>query len=424
MKANLKAIVTIFLCLYIHEATATEINVLPGYGTLQAAVDAASRGDTLILEGGTYSGATTVSKALHIRALNSSIEAIITDKITIDGNVLDTIVTIQGLIITENVFLVDAAEIRILENKFLSSYIDCGSYSTSGGDGGLVIVGNKMSDGIIYNINTVGAYIAGNILTNSTIRANESYLWIIGNEITTNTDNTRSAIYITYNGIRGNIIANRIYCNTGYVSGYNCIYSQATSTFAAGNTVILRDGNTTNFLQRALYVESEDAKIVNNVFQGMPQNPTRSGEAIRVDAPNTRISGNIIIDYVSDSAVPVSFNSPTAIVTHNICYNNSGNCPEGTGNLNTNPLLLNTVTFELSSVSPGIDAGPPDYGLADLDRTRNNIGAHGGPWSIAQYDAQRNPTNYAPYVFPLFDVDSILSGGFLEIQTLGVARLR
>ena len=78
----------------------------------------------------------------------------------------------------------------------------------------------------------------------------------------------------------------------------------------------------------------------------------------------------------------------------------------------------------MKSISPAINAGPDDFAFADLDRSRNDIGAYGGPWNIEQYDLQRDPLNYAPYVFPLFKANSAFSDGSIEVRALGVARLR
>jgi hypothetical protein len=136
------------------------------------------------------------------------------------------------------------------------------------------------------------------------------------------------------------------------------------------------------------------------------------------------VSGNIVIDYAGSTAIPIEVTTPNPVVTYNLCFNNSGNCPAGEGNLDADPRFVDLVSYQLASDSPAIDAGPPDYARADLDRTRNDMGPHGGPWSIGQYDAQRDPYNFAPYVYPLFKADSTFGGGVLELQALGVAKLR
>jgi hypothetical protein len=111
-------------------------------------------------------------------------------------------------------------------------------------------------------------------------------------------------------------------------------------------------------------------------------------------------------------------------VTHNLCSNTFWRCPTDDGNLDADPEFVDAVDFELGAGSPAIDAGPPDEGLGDLDRTRNDMGVHGGPWDMAQYDIQRDPSRLAPYVYPLFKASGYLSGGLLEVKALGVARLR
>ena len=82
------------------------------------------------------------------------------------------------------------------------------------------------------------------------------------------------------------------------------------------------------------------------------------------------------------------------------------------------------MDYTLAAGSPAIDAGPPDFEMADLDRSRNDMGVHGGPWSIDQYDNQRDPLSLAPYVYPLFRLGSRFNGGVLELQAIGAARLR
>ena len=169
---------------------------------------------------------------------------------------------------------------------------------------------------------------------------------------------------------------------------------------------------------------SAEATIVNNVVRGSPPNATRTGAAISADSAVARVSGNIVIDWVSDSGTPIAINTFNSQATHNLCFNNTGDCPAGDANLDADPQFVNLVDYQLDAGSPAVDAGPTDVNLADQDRTRNDMGAHGGPWDISQYDVQRDPASVAPYVYPLFKASTYLSGGILEVKALGVARLR
>jgi hypothetical protein len=160
--------------------------------------------------------------------------------------------------------------------------------------------------------------------------------------------------------------------------------------------------------------------VINNVIYGdtLSSQYDNGGNALQVTTGD--VFGNIIYNFPYKA---ISATNTTA-VANNLCFNNGTNCEPVNGNLNADPKFVDLVDFQLASDSPAVNAGPPDFTFADLDRTRNDMGAHGGPWNITQYDAQRNPNNLAPYVYPLFKASSSFSGGNLDIHALGVARLR
>jgi len=302
----------------------------------------------------------------------------------------------------------------LLENEWLTGEINCQSYKTTDGDGSLVIVGNTITSGRIYDVSTDQAYIAGNKLLDGSITA-RSYCWIVGNSVLyTNTSNG-----IHTEGSYSHIIANRVRCT------YNdsCILSESPFSYIAANIIETHIAINSSE-QTGIEAAGGHSVVVNNVVRGIYSTETRTGSAIYVTSPVARVSGNIIIDYFSITATPIDVTSIDSEVTNNLCYNNSGDCPDGGENLDADPLFADTDNYMLQLGSPAIDAGPPDYSMADLDRSRNDMGVHGGPWSIGQYDIQRDPNNYAPYVYPLIKIESYLSGGILEIQALGVARIR
>ena len=419
-KVCLIIVVTCFFLVSVGQSA--EIIVHPGDDTLTAAILTASDGDTLILEDGGYSGNVTVNKSLTIRAANRATNSVIKDMMDIRGDGIE--VTVQGLKFSKSIFLTDAAAINLLENEWLSGGINCNYYSTSGGDGSLVIVGNRIDEppGSISDIRIDGAYIAGNTILNGSIRS-ESYVWIVGNEVINYAEaiNSRNGI-----GSGGNafIIANRVRCNNSSAVP-SCIHSDASSAYIANNIVEVNDLSGSTWTQHGIYATTGHATIVNNIVRGMPALPSRTGSGIYVTAPNARISGNIIIDYLSNSNEPIAWTSPSAEVSHNLCFNNSGNCPPSAdGNLDLDPMFVDTEDYQLAVGSPAINAGPPDYKMADLDLSRNDIGVYGGPWSIDQYDHQREPDNLAPFVYPLNRTETFFKGGLLEVRVLGIARLR
>jgi hypothetical protein len=53
----------------------------------------------------------------------------------------------------------------------------------------------------------------------------------------------------------------------------------------------------------------------------------------------------------------------------------------GTGNVESDPRFADAAgeDFTLTSLSPAIDVGNPAAGYNDVDGTRNDMGAYGGP---------------------------------------------
>ncbi|MFP4494323.1 MAG: hypothetical protein ACLFN3_00235 [Halochromatium sp.] len=417
MKYSFQTLAAVILYVVASVAWAEEVRVSPGTGTLGAAIGAARSGDTLVLEDGAFFGDVTVLKSLTIRPLNRNTNAVIKGTVAVEAPAGE--VTLQGLKFENHVYLWQADAINLLENQWLNEAdLLCNGYRSSEGDGALVIVGNRFAAGsVIDAVHTDGAYIAGNVLLNGYI-STFSYAWIVGNDVYRN---PYDAIYAGA-GTKALILANRVRCEQSRFG--SCLKALASLNLVAGNIIESVDTSNNSHTQHLIYSETlGETIILNNVMRGFSP-ASRSGAGIYVEAGQARVSGNIIVDWISSSGTPIEVVSAAAEITNNLCDNNSGSCPEGEGNLDQDPEFVDLDDYQLAATSPAIDAGPADYGLSDLDRTRNDMGAHGGPWSIGQYDAQRAPGNLAPFVYPLFEIGSNLSGGLLDVRALGVARLR
>ncbi len=66
------------------------------------------------------------------------------------------------------------------------------------------------------------------------------------------------------------------------------------------------------------------------------------------------------------------------------------------GNVFTNPMFVDTLDFHLQAFSPNIDAGDPN--ILDLDSSRSDIGAYGGPYGQT-YEYQDLPPNIPDSLF-------------------------
>ena len=416
MKSRLSAFSVLWLCIAAPALFAAEITVASGDGTLAAAITGAASGDTLVLQDGGYSGAVVVDKSLTIRAQRRATDAVVSGGMTIQGEGIE--VMVQGLIFLGTLTLNQAAAIRVVENVWLAGTIDPNLYKTSEGDGSLLIVGNRIISGSISNIYSDGAYLAGNVLLAGQISSQRS-AWIVGNEI----HSSGSAIFAGGTGEVVRIIGNRVFCGNGALNHYQCIRGQTAAGLIANNIIWVDGTRSATYDRTGIYMSSGFPSVLNNVVVGSP--PVYQGAGMWILTPTGEVSGNIIVDFAQGPAISgYTSTSDFSDASYNLCFGDDTTCPAGNGNLNLDPQFVDLIDFRLSPTSPAINAGPPDYHLADVDRTRNDIGVYGGPWSIGQFDVQRDPDNFAPFVYPMFKAETAFSGGVLDMQAIGVARLR
>ena len=407
--------------LFSLQAQASEVLVEPGDGTLAAAVAAADPGDVLLLQQGFYkvnTGTVTIAKSLTIRAVNRAAVVQVANSgvaLTIDGAGID--VTIQGLdFVDSNIAIKRGKRVQILENQLTSSGQSGSSivlieYKSSEGDGSLSIIGNHLTKGSISFIYSNNAIIAANILDEGFISSSVP-AWVIGNQLNNGSIQGSSFPPGT------NIIGNRVFdAGTG---------SYGTQIVAHGGIIA---GNIIRITcpdcggQNRIGIRASNGSLViNNVIDGSGitgSTSTRNDEGI--NATDSTVIGNIIVDM---PRLPIWDVANNVLVQNNLCFGNGKNGVCGPVSVRADPQFIDRNDYRLAADSPAIDAGPADYRYSDLNRSRNDIGAYGGPWNIAQYDAQRDPDRISPYVFPLFNADANIWNGELNVRAVGVARLR
>ena len=394
---------------------AAQITVPPGTDTLAAAVASASNGDTLILQEGGYYGDVSVDKSLLIRAQGRSTNTVVAGAFEVRGAGIE--VTVQGLTFSQTSQIWQAAAVRLLQNHWTAGNVDLTNYQTAEGDGSLVVIGNTLDNGNITAVSSENAYVAGNVLLRGQIVTYVS-AWIVGNDIFVRSS---QAIVAGGTGVSARIIGNRTNCSIG-----DCINTQSAATSIIQNNIVeVSIGD--NYVSQGINAIGSSASIVNNIIKS---NGTMNYYHVGiVCGASGVISGNIIVGFgkafnAGSATSNVHCSQLATPITNNLCFSNGTACPDGNGNLNVDPQFVDLVDYRLSPISPAIDAGPSDFELADIDRSQNDIGAYGGPWNIGQYDVQRDPSNYAPYVYPLFQGGAAFSGGTLDLQALGVAKLR
>lgn len=411
-----------FLSLFVSSTVfAAETVVSPGVNALATAISAAADGDTLILQDGDYTGVITIDRSLTLRSMaRGAMVYIGGTSFTIEGEGIE--VTLQGLSFNTHITVNQADDVRILENQLLAGHdINVSNYKSSEGDGKLAVIGNQFSDGsIIQWIRSENAYIAGNTFVAGSIHADVGSIWVVGNEV-----NVKNGNYygIELNGTAGEakVIANRVTINRHNHVNHFAIKTNNPLALISGNIVNLKSSYNQSYHQYNMFGihASGQAEVSNNVVDLQTTYAIGTG-SYAIYATSGKITGNIVHRFQRHS-----LGTSTGSIENNLCFNTGGNCGStANGNLTADPQFANLIDFKLAEGSPAIDTGNASPFYADLDRTRNDMGAYGGPWSIEQYDLQRQPEYFGPFVYPLFKANASISDGFINIRALGVARLR
>lgn len=183
-----------------------------------------------------------------------------------------------------------------------------------------------------------------------------------------------------YPVIEQNKIVDNQACKVGgiYLSGYG--NSDGTTTYNTAivrNNIIARnDANTSNAGGIMVKVDMNvNSEIYNNVISNNTTATSIGGVEITAGGYATDLRNNIIH---GNSGNAIRDYSALAVIEYNNSYGNGSDYSGGTGNLNEDPLFVDTADFELNAASTLVDAGDPDSAYDDIDGTRNDMGAYGG----------------------------------------------
>lgn len=450
-------LVPAFLCPLT--SIAAIMDVAPGSGTLQAAINASTSGDVLELRDGTYSGVSTVSnKNLTIRARAGS-TPVLANNLTLstaDRLVLQSLQFAPG---TRAIGSDAASELVLLQNTFNDARVTCNGLRC-------IAVGNlfnpqtAMSAVEDHNVfggaGTVEVIFAGNQMLNtatftavtstgSSIRSffafSAANVHLLGNHFRFGSSRVDLNPAVRLASGVSKVIGNRFehFLDTPFVSDIysprvlrieNASVLVRNNAFSLASATAVQPGSTGYRISslRAIEVAATGGavRILNNVFDyrgvsfGAAASPTQG--AILAHRFVQEIKGNVFVG-IGHAAVDLT-GGVTVGAAQNACYQLLGACPSGAGNVTTDPLLADPTQgdYRLLAGSPAINAGPDSPLLLDIDGTRNDIGAHGGPFDLEQFDVQRGPSSL-PFIYPLFEANTSIDGsGHLQIRLIGVAR--
>lgn len=383
------------------------LNVPAQFATIQAAIDAADPGDTILVAPGTYVENIAIEgKAVNLvgagagQTFLKGVDA--SNKPTVRFSNVDQTAKLSGFTITNGyswgdgagggVDIADASPtVEYNEITGNSSRVVGAGISIHGANANAVIRNNDIHDNFSrttpgsYEGSGAGIYVGGNAkadIRDNKIRANRA--WAKGGGIFAGPIYAGGMVL----GPAASVVIERnvVQGNSGDFEG-GIVVSQIPASGKAEirNNLVL--SNTSGIASGAgITVWNSNALVVNNTvagnFGGQPANAgIRFDSLSRGDVRNNIVYGNDEYGIDAPSTVKVAYND---VYMHSKS-SYSGGATSGIGGIAVDPLFVNAATgdYRLKSGSIAINAGDPSVTYLDKDGTRNDMGAFGGQLQIA-----------------------------------------
>jgi hypothetical protein len=368
-------------------AAATTLHVPADHPTIQAAINAATNGDTIIVSDGTYvENIDFRGKAITLRSANGAATTIIDG-----GNASCVVKFVTGETSTT---VLTGFTIQRGRGSASCSFEGAGIFVANASPtiAGNIITNNQGCDGIGIGVGFGSPIIQGNLITDNRrttcsggsggggikIRGASS-AQIIGNTITNNNagNGGGGGISLFAAGttiIRGNLISGNVVSTEGGAIAMvnnstpvitNNIITQNSAPVGGGIAALVPSGGT-------------GPRIVNNTIAGNIATSRGSELFLEGFVGQTQIWNNILFGTSAQAAVvcDTTFNATPPVLAFNDGFNTTGPAYAGScanvtgtnGNISVDPLFVSsTPDFELDSASPVIDAG--SNGAPSLPRT-------------------------------------------------------
>ena len=345
-----------------------ENGVLPNYGTIQDAMNAASDGDRVFVKNKAgnvpYQENVTINVSVELLPFDANGTYYVQGSYTLQP-VLGRIITIIGMN-NQNGSITMAANSPAgtpSQVNIFNCYLASGSISISGTNIISQISGNQLVSG---SITTRYATVTGNLLNAGSIIMNsassltsQDTLYIVGNRILNNGrvtySNPQHYFHIANNAITS---GNQVYP----------IYVTAMKAGSGKNMIVNNSLRALNSSSRGMYVTTVPTgatlEVQNNALQG-----STSGTSYRW----------YINSIQSGAFVGLYFNKYTGFDNNSVCTG----CAL-TGNASAS-LSINSTTGECSSVPACVDGGNPSTDFTDLDLTTNDVGTKGGSFNFNNF---------------------------------------
>ena len=387
-------------------SAAVVLNVPASYATIQAAIDAASAGDSVVVAPGTYHERIDFKgKAIEVKSSAGPATTII------DGGGLPNVVkfrtgetrasVLRGFTVTNGAYApgswlgigihMEGSSPSVIGNVVTGNSAPPGTWagigmSTEGG--APLIEGNKIVD-------NPGGSIGGGIWVNA-----GSTPEIVGNLIEGQSADFGAGIAIGRGTLRDNIISGNtssnwgggVLANSGVVLVNNLIVGN--SSGVSGGGVWLGDGS------------GDASSLVNNTFAG---NQSPAGAALTIEGSGLTLTDNVLTGPAASGTVMCQHGAESgSVFDHNDVYNSTpapyAGCASATGsngNISADPMF--DADYRLRFGSPAIDAGTAGASVPSTDLAGSSRPADGDGDGVPVVDmgAYEAPAVPVPTYHPL-----------------------
>ncbi len=136
----------------------------------------------------------------------------------------------------------------------------------------------------------------------------------------------------------------------------------------------------------AVNMSNSTGTLYNNVFYNTKGNSSSTTHGVVVYSANSNITAknNIFMANARGAQVVYATGSGTQDYSYNNFWNNTTSqlatgITLAANNIYSDPRFIDTISYQLNLSSPAVNAGDPDSQFNDLNVTRNDMGIHGGP---------------------------------------------
>jgi hypothetical protein len=372
-KSGLAAALLLALAPVMAQEAGVTLHVPAQFDTIQGAIDAASQGDTVLVEPGIY------KESIDFKGKKITVTSSQGPEVTIIDAKLKGSVVLMGSGETLQ-SVIDGFTLR--NGKSVDSGGGIKVVASAATITNNIVVHNQACDGAGIGVLNGGAYIIGN-----TIKDNQRTLCeggtggggimisghppgqptsrLIDNLVSDNIMTKGNGGGIVINGAEGALVRGNIILRNQARSGTPCSYGGGifiTNLSAPDVIQNVMSGNSAGCGGAMAYVASgASTKIVNNTFVG---NLGTSGAAVYLDG-NFDVYNNILKGELHSPAVFCATASAPVFVANDVYpkHNYGGVCPDMTGqngNIAANAKFVSGKDFHLTQGSPAIDSGNDD----------------------------------------------------------------